>query len=118
MRVRQRGFTLLELMIVGILVGVLAAIALPAYRNQVMKGNRSVAQQFMLDVATREQQLLLDLRGYQSVASSSTVTDHFKDPPASGGINLPVPSSTAGNYTFVVAADNTTTPPSFTITAT
>jgi len=55
-----RGFTLLEVMIVCVIVGVLAAIALPAYQNQVHKGNRSAAQHFMLDVATKAQQILMD----------------------------------------------------------
>jgi len=56
-RNRTRGFTLLEVMIVVVIVGVLAAIALPAYQSQVRKSNRSAAQQFMQDVALREQQM-------------------------------------------------------------
>ena len=115
---KRNGFTLIELMIVVAVIGVLAAIALPSYRNQVIRANRSAAQQFLSAVATREEQLLLDSRNYQSVAVSDTTTDHFKDSPSAGGINLAVPTETKGNYTFVVAADNTKTPPTFAITAT
>ena len=115
---KRNGFTLIELMIVVAVIGVLAAIALPSYRNQVIRANRSAAQQFLSAVATREEQLLLDSRNYQSVAVSDTTTDHFKDSPASGGINFVVPTETKGNYTFAVVADNATTPPTFTITAT
>lgn len=40
---RSAGFTLIELMIAIVLVGVLAAVALPSYRDSVRKGRRSEA---------------------------------------------------------------------------
>ena len=112
---RIRGFTLLEVMIVVAIVGILAAIALPAYQNQVRKGNRSAAQQFMLDVATKQQQILMDMRSYVAVANGN-----FGNKPsdASPGVGIPQPPSTNGNYTFAVTVVNTATPPTFTITAT
>ena len=115
-RYRIRGFTLLEVMIAVAVVGILAAIALPAYQSQVRKANRSAAQQFMLDIATKEQQILMDMRGYVPVAQNADFPNKPSDSPP--GVGLTVPSSTVGNYTFVVARDNTAAPPTFTITAT
>jgi type IV pilus assembly protein PilE len=113
---RSRGFTLLEVMIVTVIVGVLAAIALPAYQNQVRKGNRSAAQQFMMDVATKEQQILMDFRSYVSVSNGNFGNKPSDSPP---GVGLAQPSTTSGKYTFAVAATNpANAPPTFTITAT
>jgi type IV pilus assembly protein PilE len=113
---RRRGFTLIELMVAVAVIGVLAAIAYPSYLGQVRKANRSAAQQFMLDVATREQQVMLDNRGYVTV----TATANFPNAPSAGspGINLVVPPGASAKYNFAVAADNGTSPPSFTITGT
>jgi len=112
---RTRGFTLIELMIVVVVVGILAGIALPAYQSQVRKSNRSAAQQFMQDVATKEQQIMMDRRSYGAVAATA---DFGNSPSATPpGVGLAAPSTTTGKYDFAVAV-TTGTPPTFTITAT
>lgn len=60
----NRGFTLIEVMIVIVIVGVLLAIAVPSYQNSMQKGRRSDARSALLDVANREEQYMLDRGTY------------------------------------------------------
>ena len=61
---RQWGFTLIEVIVTVAIVGILASIALPSYRNQVMRSNRSAVQGYMLNVMNRQEQFRLDTRQY------------------------------------------------------
>jgi len=115
-RHRTSGFTLIEMMIAVAIIGILVAVAYPSYQGQIRKANRAAAQQFMLAVATREQQMLMDLRQYVAV----TATANFPNAPTAGspGLNLEVPPKASGNYSFVVTVDNAASPPTFTVSAT
>lgn len=103
----DKGFTLIELMIVVAIVAILAAIALPSYQDSVRKAARRAAQAFMLDVANREQQYFLDTRGF-ATGNQATFSSDLK---------VNIPTETAGKYSYKV--DSVTGPPlCFTITAT
>lgn len=52
---RQNGFTLIEVMITVVIIGILAAIAYPSYQEFVKRGNRTEGQAFLNEVAARQE---------------------------------------------------------------
>lgn len=100
---REGGYSLIELMITVVIVGLLATIALGVYTRQAARTKRSAAQSFMFTIANKNEQFLLDARGYAANVAALGVT---------------VPSRVSANYTVTMVPDNTTAPPSFVITAT
>ncbi len=72
---RSSGFTLIELMITCVIVAILVAVALPSYQQHMIKAVRSSGQQFLLDLAQRQEQYFLDARWYAAgIAASSTAS--------------------------------------------
>lgn len=49
------GFTLIELMVVIVILGVLVAIAIPTYTTQIRKSRRTEAKTALVDLAGREE---------------------------------------------------------------
>jgi prepilin-type N-terminal cleavage/methylation domain-containing protein len=69
----ETGFSLIELMITVVIIAVLASIALPAYDKQMKRSRRSDAQQFMLQMETKQKQILIEQRGYASAPNALSV---------------------------------------------
>ncbi len=60
----QKGFTLVELMIVVVVVGILAAVAVPAYGSYVLRGKLTEAMTELAAMRVRLEQYYQDNRTY------------------------------------------------------
>src|SRR5690606_11326785 len=65
---RQHGMTLLELMAVVTVIGVLGMIAIPSYRQYVMRAHRTEAKAALLQLQTNQERFYLTNRTYGTAA--------------------------------------------------
>ncbi len=107
---RNAGFSLIELMLAVVVVGILAAVAIPSYNNYIVRGSRIAAQTELLTLATLEEKIYLNANAY-----SANVTTAY-DGTSTGGLGVTSGMSSDGKYTFslnIIAPSQT-----YTLTAT
>lgn len=97
---KNKGFTLIELMVVVAIIGILASVAIPAYGDYVTRSKISEAVAGLSDMRVRMEQFFQDNRTYVGACAANTVA--------------PLVPNTS-NFTFACSNQNITT---YTVTAT
>jgi type IV pilus assembly protein PilE len=107
----HKGFTLIEVMIVVAILAILSAVAIPAYKYYITRGNRANARTAIQNTAQQEERYFTQNNTYLSVPAGSTTT--------SGWVNYVgnTYATRTHDLTVTVVAGSTTLANSFTISA-
>ena len=102
----EKGFTLIELLVVILIIGILAAIAIPAFLNQQGKGHDAAAKAQVKTAQTAEETYATDNNG----AYTATQSDLTKIEPSlndTSAASLNAPTTVSGGYTVSATAKGT-----------
>lgn len=110
---KKKGFTLIEVMMVVAIIAIIVAIALPNYREYVLRSNRAVGKGELLQVASRQEQYFLNNRSYTNLMTDLGYTANYyvdsEGQPATAAssiyqITITEPTSNTRETTYTLSA--------------
>lgn len=109
-RKNQKGFTLVELMIVVVIIGILAALAIPRFMRATTKSKQSEAKQILKQIYTMQHSYRQekDIYWITGATASATAPNAFAsigvDIGASARYSYTIASTDAGATNFIATA--------------
>ena len=101
----EKGFTLIELLVVILIIGILAAIALPAFLNQRAKAQDSGAKSDVRTAQTAMETWYTDNQKYDGITATGATNSLVSIEPALANANaLTIGSQNATSYSISVTS--------------
>ena len=92
----KKGFTLIELLIVVVIIGILAAVAIPKFSNTKQRASRSAGIADMRNLATAQEGFFADSSRYAAIADTGTGAGKMNFTPSNGNTALTLVSTATG----------------------